>query len=429
MTSVELTGGRPLRGRIRVPGDKSISHRALILAARASGTSRLRSLSNGDDVRRTTAAVRSLGAAVEDGATDGAGTDGIRVTGGVGRLHPSETPIDVGNSGTTIRLLSGFCAAFPWLTVLTGDESVSRRPMDRVVAPLRHMGASVECRQPGCLAPLTILGGSLRGIDYFPPVASAQLKGAVLLAGLGAEGQTVVHERAHTRVHTEELLAACGADVEVSADGLVTCLRPSELQPFELDVPGDPSQAAFWLVAACITPGSEVVVERVYVGPGRDGFMDVLGRMGADLDVEPLDDTTANLHARFGPLRATEVGVLEIPGVIDEIPALAVAAAVAEGVTSFQGAGELRVKETDRIATLASELAAVGGRIEALADGLVIRGVPQLSGGHVRSHGDHRVAMALAVAGLAGPESTRIEGWEAVATSYPDFAGDLQSLL
>ena len=424
MSSLELTGRRPLRGRIRVPGDKSISHRALILAARASGTSRLRSLSNGDDVRRTAAAVRSLGAAI-----DAAGSDGIRVTGGVESLHPSDGPIDVGNSGTTIRLLSGFCAGFPWLTVLTGDESVSRRPMDRVVAPLREMGASVDCHEPGCLAPLTVRGGNLRGIDYFPPVASAQLKGAVLLAGLGAEGETVVHERAQTRVHTEEMLAACGADVEVSADGLVTSLRPSELQPFELDVPGDPSQAAFWLVAACITPGSEVVVEKVYVGPGRSGFLDVLRRMGARVGVEPLDETTANVHARFGALKATEVGVLEIPGLIDEIPALAVAAAMAEGVTTFQGAGELRVKETDRIATLASELAAVGARVEALADGLVISGVPQLSGGHVRSHGDHRVAMALAVAGLAAPGLTSIEGWEAVATSYPDFGGDLQSLL
>ncbi|MDP8976618.1 MAG: 3-phosphoshikimate 1-carboxyvinyltransferase, partial [Actinomycetota bacterium] len=227
MTALELTGGRPLCGRVRVPGDKSISHRALILAARAEGTSLLRGLSEGEDVGRTATAIRSLGAGVERGGLD-SGEVETRVSGGVGRLHQAEAPIDVGNSGTTIRLLSGFCAPFPWRTVLMGDDSVSRRPMGRVVQPLRQMGAQVDCR-PGCLAPLTVHGGGLTGIEYHPPVASAQLKSAVLLAGLGAEGDTVVYERERTRSHTEEMLVACGADVERSADGLVTCVRASEL--------------------------------------------------------------------------------------------------------------------------------------------------------------------------------------------------------
>lgn len=419
MSSLELTGGGPLRGRVRVPGDKSMSHRALILAARAEGTSTLRGLSPGHDVRRTAAAVTALGATV----------DGERVTGGTGLLFGSTVPIDVGNSGTTIRLLAGFCAPFPWLTVLAGDESVARRPMDRVAEPLRRMGATVECSRPHCTPPLTVQGGCLRGIDYQPPVPSAQVKGAVLLAGLGAEGETVVREQARTRAHTEEMLAACGADVEISPDGLTTRLRPSNLDPFELDVPGDPSQAAFWVVAACITPGSDVVVERVYVGPARAGFVDVLVRMGASLDVERVDDTTAHLHARFAPLRGTDVGGAEVPGLIDEIPVLAVAAAVAEGETLFRDAGELRVKESDRIAAVASELGNLGARVEPLADGLVIAGGSGLDGGRVSSHGDHRIAMAMAVAALSTAGPTRIDGWEAVATSYPGFEADLQSLL
>jgi len=410
-----------------VPGDKSISHRALILAARAEGVSVLRGLSEGEDVTRTTAAVRSLGAGVEEVNLD-SGEVETCVSGGIERLHESEFPIDVGNSGTTIRLLSGFCAPFPWLTVLTGDESVSRRPMDRVAQPLRQMGARVDC-QPGCVAPLTVHGGHLRGIDYHPPVASAQLKSAVLLAGIGAEADTVVYERERTRCHTEEMLAACGADVKVSANGLVTRVRESELHPFELDVPHDPSQAAFWVVAACIIPDSDVVVERVYVGPRRAGFVDVLRRMGAQVEVDPVGDSTADIHARYGPLHATEVGSEEVPGLIDEIPVLAVAAAMAEGVTTFHGAGELRVKETDRIATMSGELASVGAHAAPMADGLVVHGGAPLHDGHVHSHGDHRVAMALAVAGLGGTGTTRIDGWEAVATSYPGFERDLQSLL
>ena len=397
MTTLEISGGRALRGRVRVPGDKSISHRALILGARAEGTSTVRGMSSGQDVARTAAAVRYLGADVR----------GERVSGGTGRLFESDVTIDVGNSGTAIRLMSGFCAAFPWLTVLVGDDSVSRRPMDRVAEPLRSMGAGIHGRGQACLAPLTIRGGHLHGIDHRPSVASAQVKGAVLLAGLGAEGETVVRERTRTRAHTEEMLAACGADVEVSPDGLTVRLRPSRLRPFELDVPGDPSQAAFWVVAACITPGSEVVVERVYVGPARAAFLDVLRRMGAHVELEPLDATTAHVHARFGPLQSTEVGGDEVPGLIDEIPVLAVAAGVAEGVSTFAGVGELRLKETDRIATFVSELTAVGARVEPLDDGLVVSGQGRLLGGGGVHHPRQRRGLG---AGVRGAEKGRLHG-------------------
>ncbi|MEY2569364.1 MAG: 3-phosphoshikimate 1-carboxyvinyltransferase [Actinomycetota bacterium] len=387
-----------------MPGDKSISHRALLLAARAEGTSIVRGLSTGDDVLRTREAVRAMGAEV----------DGERITGGVGRLHQAEGVIDVGNSGTGMRLLAGFCAPFPWRTVLEGDRSVSARPMDRIALPLRQMGARVAESYP----PLVIDGGGLHGIDFTVPMASAQVKGSVLLAGLGAEGETVVRELSPTRAHTEEMLAMCGADITV--DGLVVRLRPSPLQPFELDVPGDPSQAAFWVVAACITPGSEVTLENVYLGPNRAGFLDVLRRMGADVTVE--GDT---IHARASSLHGTEVDAVEIPS-LDEVPVLAVAAAAAEGATTFHDAGELRLKESDRIATVVSELRALGVTAEGEGDTLVVHG-GGLRAGDVRSHGDHRIAMAMAVAGLSVPGTTRIEGWDAVATSYPAFEEDLRA--
>lgn len=421
MTSVEVVGGRPLRGRVRVPGDKSISHRALLLAALAEGTSTVAGLSTGDDVARTASAVQSLGAAI----------DGGRITGGRRRLRQADAPIDVGNSGTTIRLLAGLCAAFAWRTVLDGDESIARRPMDRVAIPLREMGAGVAGTDGAAgvtLPPLTITGGDLHGIDYRLPVASAQVKGAVLLAGLGARGATVVREAVPTRAHTEEMLAAFGADIVVSPDGLTTTVRPSEIQPFDLVVPGDPSQAAFWVVAACLAPRSAVTVEPVYVGSGRSGFLDVLRRMGADIEVEATGPTDARLHVRSAPLHATDVGGAEVPGLVDEIPVLAVAASLADGVSTFRDAGELRVKESDRITTVACELSALGASVEARPDGFVIDGGRPLRGGVVQSHGDHRLAMALAVAGLVAEGTTRIEGWEAVATSYPGFEEELRRL-
>ena len=410
----------PLRGRLRVPGDKSISHRALLLAALAQGRSRLTGLSTGDDVAATAAAITEMGAEL----------DGEVVVGGRSRLHEPDRVVEVGNSGTGIRLLAGMCAGLPWLTVLQGDDSIARRPMDRVAEPLRRLGAAVDGRRGGRFPPLVVRGGGLSGIDLELTVPSAQVKGAVLLAGLAATGETVVRERVPTRAHSEEMLAVCGADIEVSADGLTTRLRPSELSSFELDVPGDPSQAAFWLVAACVVPASVVTVERIYVGPGRAGFLDVLGRMGADLDIEPTGPTTATVTARHSPgLQGTTIEGDEVPALIDEIPVLAVAAAVAEGPTEVRDAAELRVKESDRVATTGAMLAALGAASEPRPDGLLIPGGARLVAGEVESAGDHRIAMAAAVGALVAPGTTRIAGWASVRTSYPRFQDDLRHLL
>ena len=413
--TVIVGGGRPLRGTVRVPGDKSISHRALLFAALAEGTSVVRGLSGGDDVARTRTAVQALGAEV----------DGERITGGRSRLHEPGDVVDVGNSGTSIRLLAGMCATVAGVTVLTGDASTRRRPMDRVAGPLREMGASLDGRDGGRLPPLVVRGRALTGIDYRLPVPSAQVKAALLLAGLAAEGETVVREAVQTRAHTEEMLALAGADVEVEDGGLTTRVRPSALRPFELDVPGDPSQAAFWLVGAAVVPGSEVVVEHVYLGPARAAFLDVLARMGADVERNGNGDVRVR-HA--GPLQPTEIGGAEIPGLIDEIPVLAVAAACAGGTTVIRDAAELRVKESDRIAAVAAQLGAMGVSVEPRPDGMVVHGPATLRGGTVRSGGDHRMAMALAIAGLVAEGETTIEGWDAVATSYPGFEDDLAAL-
>lgn len=414
MTSFSVSGGRPLRGRITVPGDKSVSHRALILAALAEGTSVVRGLSDGDDVARTRAAVVAMGA----------GVDGEKISGGRSRLHEADDVLDMGNSGTGIRLLGGLCAGLPWMTVLTGDASIRRRPMLRIVDPLQAMGARIHSRK-GHLAPLVLERSDLKGIDIETRVASAQVKSAILLAGLSAEGETRVRQTVATRPHTEELLALAGADVEVADEGRDVRLRPTPLSPFELDVPGDPSQAAFWLVAACLVPGSDVVVDEVYLHPTRSAFVDVLVRMGAEIE----QTGPAQVRARYSPyLHGTDLGGREISGLIDEIPVLAVAAAVADGDTVFADAGELRVKESDRIATTTAGLTAMGARCEVTNDGFVVSGPSTLHGALTASHGDHRIAMALAVAGLAAEGRTTVDGWEAVATSYPGFERDLERL-
>jgi 3-phosphoshikimate 1-carboxyvinyltransferase len=360
---------------------------------------------------------------------DGDGSSGeVRITGGASRLHEAAGPIDVGNSGTAIRLLAGWLAAYPWFSVLWGDESIATRPMDRIADPLRRMGASVDGREGGKFPPLAIRGGRLSGIDFRMNVASAQVKSAVLLAGLGATSPTTVREPTPLRAHTEEMLVAAGADLTVSEDGGTIVLRPGAIRPFQLDVPGDPSQAAFWVVAACIVPSSDLTIENVYVGRARAGFLDVLRRMGAAVEVVMRDTTTADIRAVYGPLHGTTVAGTEVPGLVDEIPILAVAAAMAEGPTEFRDATELAVKETNRITTTTSELSALGGGVEARAGGLVVAGGGRLHGGNVRSHGDHRIAMAMAVAALAADGPTWVEGWQAVATSYPAFADDLRSL-
>ena len=429
--TVMVAGGAPLGGELRVPGDKSISHRALCIGALGEGTSVVRGLSDGDDVRRTRDALAALGAEVHD---DG---DIVTVSGGRGVLHVPGAPLDCGNSGTAMRLLAGLVAGLDGETVLVGDASLSSRPMDRVAAPLNAMGATVRGRGPRCCPPLTVKGGGLQGVEWTPEVASAQVKSAVLLAGLAARGVTVVHEPVRTRTHTEELLASAGADIEVVDDGPSRSVRvrASALRPLDLIVPGDPSQAAFWVVAGCVVPESAIRVRGIYAGETRTGFLGVLVRMGASVDVviRPRDGgaPSADVVARSGPLSGTVVHASEIPS-LDEVPVLAVAAASAEGTTRFVGMGELRVKESDRLEGTARLVGAMGAASRVEGDDLVIEGV-RPGGGlrHFRfdSGGDHRMAMAAAVAALAaGPGESRVDGFSGVATSYPAFLQHLRHL-
>ncbi len=411
------SGGR-LQGELLAPGDKSISHRALLIAALADGVSHISGLSEGDDVKATASAVASLGASVY--APDGLSGE-VEVQGGA--LRAAEDEVDVGNSGTSIRLLAGVAAGQPFTTTLTGDASVRRRPMDRVTHPLRLMGARVDGPSDGSLAPLVITGGSLEGVEYEPPAASAQVKGALLLAGLFASGETVVVEPAPTRPHTEEMLAAFGADVRMEP-GRVS-VSASAPDPFEYRVPGDPSSAAFWAAAAAILPGSEIVLPSLYLGSTRDGFRRVLERMGAPLEVS----SSGVLRCRHGGLRSTTVAAEEIPCLIDEIPVLAVAAAVADGVTRFEGAGELRHKESDRLDALKRLLSALGADVDLDGDTLSVRGPARLRRASVSSGGDHRIAMASCVALLAAEgEGGEVKGWGSVSVSYPSFLEDLGRL-
>jgi 3-phosphoshikimate 1-carboxyvinyltransferase len=409
-----------LKGTVRVPGDKSLSHRALILAGLTDGTSHISGLSDGDDVARTREALEAYGV----------GFAGDAVTGGRAHLREPERPLDMGNSGTAMRLLSGVAASLPFLSVFIGDASLHRRPMDRIVEPLREMGATIDGRASASLAPLCIRGGELQGIDYRTSVPSAQVKGSILLAGLGAKGETVVREAIPTRRHTEELLALAGvATTSEEKDGLfVARMTPTALRPFSFEVPGDPSQAAFLAVAASIIEGSDVTIERVYVGHGRAGFIDALRNMGASIDLHMTDDDVADMRVRYAPLRATHINGSAIPSLIDEIPALAIAAFYAKGTTIVRDAAELRLKESDRIETVAMGLRALGGEVETFPDGIAIHGGGRARSARIHSAGDHRIAMAFALAGLAGDGEVCIDGFSSVATSWPGFRDVIEAL-
>jgi 3-phosphoshikimate 1-carboxyvinyltransferase len=421
-----VDGGVPCRGTVRTPGEKSISHRAVLLGALAEGTSVVHGLSDGADVGASLDAVEAMGVGV-DRAEDGT----VTLHGGRSRLHRPDVPLDCGNSGTSMRLLCGLVAGLAWETELVGDESLSLRPMDRVAEPLAAMGAVVEGRGEGCLPPLRVRGGSLHGIDWTPAVASAQVKSAILLAGLSAEGATVVRERVTTRTHTEEMLAEAGADVRVEpwGEGRVVTVRASTLKPVERTVPGDPSAAAFFVVAGCVVPESAVVVQDVYHGPARLGFVSVLERMGAHVTLTPGGPGTCTIRAETAPLRSTEVAASEIPS-LDEVPVLAVAAAVAEGTTVFTSVAELRVKEVDRLEAVAAMVEAFGASARIEGDTLAVTGTSgRLRPGRFDSRGDHRMAMAAAVAALAVPQGrSLITGFGAVETSYPGFAAALARL-
>jgi 3-phosphoshikimate 1-carboxyvinyltransferase len=421
----ELTfgGARPLHGSIQLPGDKSISHRALLFAALASGESSITNLATGDDVRATRAALEALGTQTADDA-------GVTVTGtGFDGLHEPEVVLDCGNSGTTMRVLSGVLAGRPFLSILTGDASLNQRPMRRVTEPLRAMGARVDGRAGGEYAPLSIHGSELAGTRHELPIASAQVKSALMLAGLQASGSTEIISPAPSRDHTERMLTALGVPVEV--DGCTVRVRAGAPEPFVIDVPGDPSSAAFFVVAALITPGSDLTIESVAINPTRLGYIDVLRRMGGDITIEPIEERcgepVGTLHVRASALTATTIAGDEVPNVQDEVPALAVAAAFADGVTEVRDAAELSLKESNRIATLQQILAGLGLAVESRADGLVIRG-GRPRAGSLESMGDHRIAMAAAVAANAIDGASTVAGWRAVGSSYPEFAADLARL-
>ena len=422
---LSLNGPHALHGRLRVPGDKGMSHRALLFAAMADGRSRVVGLAGGDDVFRTRRALAQLG--VQSTIAGSAVTLHGR---GVEAFTEPAGIVDCGNSGTTIRLLSGLLAGRSFLSVLTGDDSLVQRPMGRVVQPLRAMGAHVDGRVDASLPPLVIRGGGLVGTTHQLPVASAQVKTALVLAGLQAAGTTEITEPSVSRDHTERMLAALGAPV-TRVDERAVRVTAGAPGPLEFEVPGDPSSAAFWVVAATITPGSEVVVEDVALNPTRVAFVDVLVRMGASIELvttgERLGEPIGELRVTAAPLHGTTVEGAEIPWVIDEIPALAVAAAFADGVTEFRDAAELRVKESDRIDTVGDLLGRLGVGFESGADHLVVRG-GRPAAAELDSHGDHRVAMAGAIAANALEGETLVRNWRAVTSSYPEFTEDLATL-
>lgn len=425
---VVVRPARRLIGTLQVPGDKSVSHRAALIGALASGPTEVSGFLEAEDCLNTLRAIEALGVEV---TRKGPGEYRIQ---GVGSrmLQEPDHILECGNSGTLARLLLGVLAGQPFWSILTGDDSLRRRPMERVALPLRQMGAVVVGRQDGARLPLAIRGcRPLRGGDYRLPVASAQVKSALLLAGLHADGQVTVEEPQASRDHTERMLSRFGARVD--RDGSRVTISPgAELKGQPVQVPGDFSSAAFFLPLGCLLPDSDLTIRGVGINPTRTGFLDVLQEMGADVRVTGKADEgepTATLRASTSRLTGVQVGGALIPRLIDELPTLAVAAAMAQGVTEVRDARELRVKESDRIFTLAAELATLGVRIEERADGFVIRGGSSLTGARVRSHGDHRVAMALIVAGLLATGQTVVEDTACIATSFPEFIPILQALM
>lgn len=426
----------PLTGTLTPPADKSISHRAAIIGAIADGPTRVINFLDSDDTRSSLAAVADLGALLnpepatympEEFTIEGVGPGGPR---SLGR-------IDVGNAGTLMRLLPGWIAGYEGgLWRMNGDASIRRRPVDRIADPLRLMGAEIEVTD-GRFPPIRIDGRRLTGIEYELPVASAQVKSCLLIAGLRAEGPTTVVEPLATRDHTEVMLEAAGARIERSP-GRVIVWPSSNLKLDEVEIPADISSAAFFLVAGAIVPGSEIVLERIGINPTRTGILSILRRMGAEIEVEPQD--TGSGHAggggepigrvtvRSSKLRATRIAGEEVPLAIDELPLVALAACFAEGETVIADAGELRRKESDRITVVVDALRDLGAEIEATADGMIVNGTGALRGGTVNSHGDHRIAMLGAIAGIASRHGVEVIDMKAASVSYPGFAADLNRL-
>ncbi len=414
-----------IQGRIRVPGDKSISHRAVMLSGISRGKGVIEGFLRGEDCYSTIACFRGLGIKIEDRGSQ------IIVHGkGLKGLQEAEDVLDAGNSGTTMRLISGILSGQEFLSVVTGDGSLRKRPMDRIAMPLRKMGAYIEGRDHGRLAPLVIRGGNLRSIDYTSPVSSAQVKSAVLLAGLYAEGQTVIREGVASRDHTERMLKALGGNI--TAENGKVIVGKSELHGTAIGVPGDISSAAFFMAAAAAIPGSRLIIEGGGLNPTRTGIIDVLREMGALIEIDNITESggeeAGDIIIQGKKLKGINIRKEIIPRLIDEIPVIAVIAAVAEGRTTITGAEELKVKESNRITSMVTEMKKVGIKVRELSDGMEIEGENTIIGGTVESYGDHRIAMAMAVAGLFAKGSVKIKNSECIGVSFPDFEKKLKQV-
>lgn len=416
-----------LRGEIDIPGDKSISHRAIMFGAIAKGTTMVTHFLTGADCLSTISCFKNLGIEIERDETT------VKIHGkGIKGLSEPHDILNVGNSGTTARLLLGLLSGCDFHATLIGDESIAKRPMDRVTIPLREMGASIDGRMNGSFTPLSVRGGHTKGIEYHSPVASAQVKSAILLAGLQSEGKTTVIEPATSRDHSERMLKAFGCQIE--QDGLSVSLSGNqELQATTIFVPGDISSAAFFLVAGAIVPNSTITLKNVGINPTRTGILDVLEAMGANIKIENNQQTYfepyADITISTSELHGTEIGGDLIPRLIDEIPIIALLATQAAGKTVIKDAAELKVKETNRIDTVVTELKKLGANIEATHDGMIIHGKTSLSGAAVESYGDHRIGMMLAIAGLISKGDMTLNDPDAISVSYPQFFDALHSLI
>ncbi|MED1205001.1 3-phosphoshikimate 1-carboxyvinyltransferase [Heyndrickxia acidicola] len=427
MNTIQLDAKQPsIRGRLRVPGDKSISHRAIMFGAIGNGKTVIRNFLKGADCLSTISCFKKLGVEIEEKKEEiivnGKGWDGLK--------EPASI-LDVGNSGTTTRLLLGVLAGRPFHSILIGDSSIAKRPMSRVADPLRNMGAIIDGRENGQYTPLSIRGGKLQAIDFTMKVASAQVKSALLFAGLQTDGITTIMEPVPTRDHTERMIRQFEGEVDRNESAILLRGRQN-LSNASVDVPGDISSAAFFMVAAAITPNSEVTIESVGLNPTRTGIIEVLERMGAYIQVEP-DNTgeseqKGSIVVKSSDLKGIEISGSLIPRLIDELPIIALLATQASGTTIIKDAAELKVKETNRIDAVVNELTSLGADIEATEDGMIIHGKSTILGGKVKSYGDHRMGMMLVIASLISSDTIYLEGPEAIKVSYPEFFQDLETL-
>ncbi|SMQ82472.1 3-phosphoshikimate 1-carboxyvinyltransferase [Bacillus sp. OV166] len=428
MTSLKLkTNINGLNGKITIPGDKSISHRSVMFGSIAYGETKVTNFLPGEDCLSTISCFRKLGVTIEESDNQlriiGKGFEGL--------TEPTEV-LDVGNSGTTIRLLMGILAGRPFFSSLVGDESIGKRPMTRVTNPLSEIGARIDGRKDGSFTPISIRGGGLKPVNYHLPVASAQVKSALILAGLQAEGQSIIIEPEETRDHTERMIKKFGGEIHKDNQKIMV-KGGQKLTATSIHVPGDISSAAFFLVAGAVIPDSEVVLKNVGLNPTRTGIIEVMKKMGADLEIVQNEETSfepfGDLIIKTSSLKGTVIEGDLIPKLIDEIPIIALLATQAEGTTIIKDAEELKVKETNRIDTVVNELKKLGAKIEATEDGMIIYGKSVLSGGTVSSHGDHRIGMMLAIAALICENEAELVNPEAISVSYPNFFAHLNSLI